>query len=171
MAIASHHEVEQFPTEGSIRQRPNGLRVLRQLRELFYLDGRVASSLRKAGEFPLITAMLSGIVLAVTWLVTSSMFGNVGAPTSVPTGPVAAFLDHPYHCLQLLGNDHTSGEVPPPQFHTDLSAALDASVQPTGIFLHRQLPFLEIVLESRPLPAAKAIVDLSRLCKQRLGRA
>lgn len=49
--------------EADVSQRPFGVRVLRLLRELSYLDGHLASSLRKAGEFPLVTLALSALVL------------------------------------------------------------------------------------------------------------
>lgn len=61
-------------------------------------------------------------------------------------GSISAFLSHPHHCADLLGKDR-AGDIPPPEFHAALGAALEASSQPPG-------------------PAIQA---LSRQCRQRLG--
>lgn len=51
--------------ETDVSQRPFGARVLRLFRELSYLDGHLANSLGKAGEFPLVTIVLSALVLTL----------------------------------------------------------------------------------------------------------
>lgn len=112
------------------------------------------------------------ITLLAVVLMASTLFGGLGAQEAVAApGPVTAFLGHPDRCLQLLGDNHDSGDVLPPAFHTDLEAALDASVQPAGMSLRQEAPFLQIVFASRVLPADQAIVKLNTRCKQRLGRA
>lgn len=49
--------------EDAVRRRPNGTRVLRLLRELSYLDARLAVSLRHAGAYPLVMALLAALLL------------------------------------------------------------------------------------------------------------
>lgn len=63
MSIAREQMKELRRMEGKVRQRPNGSRVLRLLRELSYLDGKLAISMRHAGDFPLVTAALTGVVI------------------------------------------------------------------------------------------------------------
>lgn len=64
MTVALHQDNELAYFEEDVRQRPNGSRVLRLVRELTYLDGHLSSSLRKAWEFPLTTsALVAGILL------------------------------------------------------------------------------------------------------------
>lgn len=88
MAVALHQEIELARLESSVRQRPNGRRVLRQLRELFYLDGRLPSSLLKAAEFPLITAVLVGGMLMAA-IITTSMPPAQGAVTEQAAATVS----------------------------------------------------------------------------------
>lgn len=63
MPIAFEPMEELRHMESEVRQRPNGPRVLRLLRELQYLEGKLAISMRHAGEFPLVTAALAGAVI------------------------------------------------------------------------------------------------------------
>lgn len=64
MAIANHHIQSARRIEAQVRERPNGGRVLRLLRETQYLDGRLGSSLLTAERFPLLTAALTaGVAL------------------------------------------------------------------------------------------------------------
>lgn len=60
MSIAQEQMEEPRCMEGTVQQRPNGLRVLRLLRELQCLEGKLAISMRHAGDFPLVTAVLAG---------------------------------------------------------------------------------------------------------------
>ena len=63
MSIAREQMEGLRRMEGEVRQRPNGPRVLRLLRELQYLEGKLAISMRHAGDFPLVTAALAGGVI------------------------------------------------------------------------------------------------------------
>lgn len=63
MWTAAQKTSELRAMEDDVRQRPNGRRVLRLLRELSYLDGRLAISLRHAGVFPLVTVLLVALLL------------------------------------------------------------------------------------------------------------
>lgn len=63
MSIAREQMEGLRRMEGEVRRRPNGLRVLRLLRELQYLEGKLVISMRHAGDFPLMTAALTGGVI------------------------------------------------------------------------------------------------------------
>ena len=57
---------EAHSMEAAIACRPNGVRVLRLLRETLYLDGKLSSSLRGVNEFPVVTAALAMAALLLT---------------------------------------------------------------------------------------------------------
>jgi hypothetical protein len=64
MSIALQPVEGHCLVEAEVRRRPNGVRVLRLLRELFFIDGKLASSLRQSGDFPLATfALVAAVVL------------------------------------------------------------------------------------------------------------
>jgi hypothetical protein len=86
MPIALQPMEELGRMEEEIRQRQNGVRVLRLLRELFFTDGKLASSLPRAGEFPLLTFAL---VAAVVVPALAVMLLPPAQSAPAPTLPVA----------------------------------------------------------------------------------
>lgn len=83
MSIVQEQMVELRRMEGAVQQRPNGLRVLRLLRELQYLEGKLAISMRHAGDFPLVTAVLAGGMILLVMAVV-----NLPPAQSASTPPV-----------------------------------------------------------------------------------
>lgn len=87
MSIALQPMDELERMEENIRQRQNGGRVLRLLRELFFMDGKLVSSLPQASEFPLLSFALVAAV-AVPALVLMSLPSAQGEPAPSLAQPV-----------------------------------------------------------------------------------
>ena len=68
MNLTTLDERSLFILERRILERPNAVRVVRLLRELPCVDGRLSSSLRTAEEIPRITAGLAAVTGLAAWL-------------------------------------------------------------------------------------------------------
>lgn len=119
MSIALEQFEELHHMEGEVRQRPNGPRVLRLLRELSYIDGKLANSIRHAGDFPLVTVALAAVfgflVLAVVNLPSAQ---SASAPAS--TSPAVVDISAEQHAASAqqaqaytnwLGQAHAQAAV------------------------------------------------------------